>query len=80
MRGEDRWRRKERGRFEQKKGAEGERILELDFSLLKSKRGYDGNKIYVFQNVQQSGEVSDCKTVTDTRETVEVDVNIIEGL
>lgn len=48
--------------------------MELDFSILKSKRGHDGNKIYVFQNVQQSGEVSNCTTVTDVSGTVEADM------
>lgn len=73
MRGGDRWKRKKKEVLS-KKGAKGERILELDFSILTSKRGYDGNKIYVFQNVQQSGEVSNCTTVTDVRETVEADM------
>lgn len=66
---------KKRGSFEQRKGAKGERILELDFSILKSKRGDDGNKIYVFPNVQQSGGVSDCQTGTDVWERVEAHMN-----
>lgn len=47
--------------------------MELEFSILKTKRGYDGIKIYMFQNVQQSSEVSNCKK--NPKKTVEADMN-----